>query len=190
MSSRDCKVLSGYEFVQEVIDRNRFRAGDNLVNAGGGECQWLEFKAVVRIGIGDREVQRRVKEGTPVTDACNSETRRNLERIAKAIVSLYNTRGGCVLIGVCEQNGIAVPTVYSESADCESRLVKRGLFRILRYLLAFFKGVFTTIKDLKALGGLNSLFKLRRNNDGQSTDVQLEHLFEMFLRPACHGLSG
>ncbi len=178
MSSSDCKVLSGYEFVQEVIGRNRFRSGDNLVNAGGGECQWLEFKAVVRIAIGDREVQRLVNEGMSEGDACNSETRRNLERIAKTIVSLYNTRGGCVLIGVCEQNGIAVPTVYLESADCESKLVKRGLFGILRYLLAFFKGVFTTIKDLKALGGLNSLFKLRRDNDGQATDVQLEHLFE------------
>lgn len=182
MSSNDNKIRSGYEFVKEVIDRNRFRSGDYLIRAADGvECQWLEFKAVARIGNRDREVQRKCcEEGLSLIEACNSETKQNLKRIAKTVVSLYNTRGGCILIGVCEEDGIARPTVYPKSQDGGDKFARSSRFRISRYFSALTRSIASTIKDLKTLRELNSLFKLKfgSDNGSQPKNFRLDSLFE------------
>lgn len=175
MSSSDNTVISGCEYVKEVIEHNRFKSGDILVNAEGGECQWLEFKAVARVGSNDKQVQEKCRTGKSLEDACHSETIENLRRIAKAIVSLYNMRGGGVLIGVCEVCGKAIPTVYSRSEDSVN-----SRFRLLRYFSALSKSIVSIINDLKTLRALNSLFNLKCiiGNGGLSKHVQLDSLFE------------
>ena len=156
------KVLSGYEFVHEVILRNRFRAGDYLVSADGGECQWLEFKALVGVGGDDEDVQSLCTgKGMSVKDACTLETRRNLQRIAKSIISLHNTRGGCILIGICEENGVALPTVYSTSRDGGRTFGASCLGGLYRRVRSFFKGFVSIFKDMGLLRALDSLFVLR-----------------------------
>ena len=174
----DQKVMSGYEFVSEVIRRNRFRAGDNLISLEGGECQWLEFKAVVGIGSDDAEVQRLHREKMiSLVEACKFETGRNLDRIAKAIISLYNIRGGCVLIGVCEKDGKPVPTAESVIS---THWKKSGFISVLLRLLTLLKGVYSIVKDLRFLRSLKQRCELKFNADGecQSNSVLIEHLFD------------
>lgn len=185
MSFNDNKIRSGYEFVKEVVERNRFRSGDYLISAADGvECQWIEFKAVARVGNQDPDVQRKCnEEGLSIAEACDSETKRNLKRIAKAVLSLYNTRGGCILIGVCEEDGKVRPTAFPKSQDRGDKLGISSRFSIssiLRYFSGLTRSIVLTIKDLKTLRELNSVFKLKCGSDNGSPpkDIRLDSLFE------------
>ena len=182
MSFNDNKIRSGYEFVKEVVERNRFRSGDYLISAADGvECQWIEFKAVARVGNQDPDVQRKCnEEGLSITEACDSETKLNLMRIAKAVISLYNTRGGCILIGVCEEDGKARPTVCPKSQDRGAISSRFSISRISRYFSDLTRSIISSIKDLKALRELNSVFRLKCGSDNgcQPKDIRLDSLFE------------
>ena len=185
MSFNDNKIRSGYEFAKEVIDRNRFQSGDWLIKAADGvECQWLEFKAVARICNTDREVLRKIREERlSISEACDLETKQNLKRIAKTVLSLYNTRGGCILIGVCEEDGKPRPTAFSKLQDKGDKLViniRVSISRILRYFPSLTKSIVLTIKELNTLRELNSFFKLKcgNDNDSQTKDILLDSLFE------------
>lgn len=179
MEPNDSETVSGFEFVKKVIEINRFRAGDYLVEAAGGECQWLEFKTVIGISRNDPVVSSEAAAGKPIRQLCERETKRNLRRIATAMVSLYNTRGGCVLIGVCENNsGVAMPTVVANRAYGG---FWNRLSHFMKFPFVFFRGCWLVWGSRRYLKRMDALLKL----SAADRRISIRQLYEpvvVFLR--------
>jgi hypothetical protein len=112
----DGEVINGYDLCSRVLARSDNDAGALVHLAGGTETDWLEFKAACE----------------PPPEGSENGTNADDYRwhVARAIVAMTNTHGGCVLLGVNDQ-GRAVGLGPS---DPRGKLQSEGMDGFLRHL--------------------------------------------------------
>ena len=120
MSNDSQKALSGYDLCTQLISRNPDgipQVDDLVMAAGFQETDWLEFKSATE--------PRNPEEMNP------GENRWDYRwHVAKSIIALANTNGGCILIGV---NDNAEPVGLAPS-DPNDIINNHGIDAFLRHL--------------------------------------------------------
>ena len=124
--------ISGYDFARAVLNQPGIDGVETLLAAAhGGETDWLEKKAGVYPSVEHDPMFRTKLEKCP-PDKVAEETRfyeaEILRTIASAVVALYNSRGGVVLIGIDDSNN----PVPFETCDPDGLLKKHGLEAYVR----------------------------------------------------------
>ena len=125
--------VDGFVFARSVLDQK----GDDAVTilleaAGGNETDWLEKKAAVyrteKVDEKFRKKMDKIRASKKITpqkiaeeeDALQSEL---LAEIAWAIVAMHNSRGGVILVGIDDRNGV----VPLEDNDPDGIVAKKGV---------------------------------------------------------------
>ncbi|MBP5544012.1 MAG: SEL1-like repeat protein [Kiritimatiellae bacterium] len=118
--------VNGYDFARAIIEQKGDEAIEILLGcANHAETDWFEKKASVYRSVEHDEVFKRALEKCP--PECRGKKAEEMNRvllkeIACAIVALYNSRGGVVIIGI-DDNNAPVPLGNGHS---ETRLTMPG----------------------------------------------------------------
>lgn len=81
--------ISGYELCSRILSHPSGGVAALIELAGGQETDWLEFKAALWPESGQFKLGENL-------DDCRWN-------VAKGLVAMANSRGGCVLVGICEK---------------------------------------------------------------------------------------
>ena len=106
--------LSGHDFVRSIIEFSREDAAEIFLRTAIDECDWLELKASFYVSPEDPDFGNRklLARKPPEFDDRTWLNELNKGRIVKDIVSLYNSRGGVVLLGLRPDAGHAPIPVH------------------------------------------------------------------------------
>ena len=110
------KPISAYDLCSRVLTASEGDASALIQIAGGQETDWIEFKAACEPPSSGAE------------NGCQTDDYR--WHVAKAVVALANTHGGCLLLGV-DDDGKAVGLAPS---DPFGQIEKEGMDGFLRHL--------------------------------------------------------
>jgi hypothetical protein len=100
--------MNGYDFVERVLGQTNYDVLPLIDFAGGGETEWLEFKAATLPKDGIYQVHGKKQDNK--WD--------HLWDISKALIGLANHIGGVLLLGVSEIKREGKPTVEVVSLEC------------------------------------------------------------------------
>jgi hypothetical protein len=136
-------TCSGYELVSKVLDHPAGGVEALVALAGGGETDWLEFKAAM---VGRPEDRKNPKEN----DADG------YWNVAEAVLAMANSRGGVVLLGV-DDNANAVGLA---AGDPRRVLETRGMDAFLR--MEVLERIHPSNSGCRWNTGLKGLWELER----------------------------
>ena len=92
---KDSSLINGYELVSEVLRNYPDDAIEKLLSlSGNDESYWLEFKAGMRL--------------LPEDESRGEKPKDLYWKVAVAVISIMNTCGGAVFIGIDDKNHNAV----------------------------------------------------------------------------------
>ena len=128
--------MNGEEYAWSVLRRNNLQLEALLEVAHNQETVWLEFKA-------DPFCHR---------DAGKASSGEILWHTLKAVVSMVNTRGGCIVFGVDDKTFKSVPLQYKDGSpvgdlDRFHRQLEEGILSKVRF----------TLRDSKDIGSTNEM---------------------------------
>ena len=128
--------MNGEEYAWSVLRRNNLQLEALLEVAHNQETVWLEFKA-------DPFCHR---------DAGKASSGEILWHTLKAVVSMVNTRGGCIVFGVDDKTFKTVPLQYKDGSpvgdfDRFHRQLEEGILSKVRF----------TLRDSKDIGSTNEM---------------------------------
>ena len=123
--------MNGYEFAAFFLDKYGAEGVEKMLRCTrGAETDWLEFKASVSF---NPELERKEKDREYYRKNQTIGQNELYWNIAKALVSLHNTRGGALVIGIndraARRGAIGVPDAPGEFDRYVREEIRQGLLR-------------------------------------------------------------